>query len=510
MRQGYEIFWYLMSRLSLALAAALLPPLALSPQDAGGAEALSAPFPAALAFAGKGAAVAARGDGLLFYGVPLLVALGTGALFYWLGREHWRPLRLGEGAGFAVLAWPYLAAVGALPFVLSGRLSPLPAFFESMAAFTATGLSSFASGAPLPPSLLLWHGLMSWLGGLAFVVMLVTVLPQVSGCFGITLTARQSVAFSPVWRRMHRALWHGLFIYGGLTLLFVLVLAALGLSPFRALLLALLTVSTAGSSATAAVQAYDSPALEVALSLMMLVTGGNFLLYWQALSRRRARLLACDAEVRAALALVLAAGALIGAHLFLTQTYAAGEALRHGLFQAVSFFTTVGFTSTAVTGWPDFDRYLLFLLAFTGACIGSPAGGLKTVRLLVLARMTAEELRRTLHPHMVVCVRLDGLPVPDKVVGRLLSLFFLTVLVLFVGTLAIAATGVPILPSLGLAAGCLTSTGHTAALFGFTEVASLSVPGMGACLALMLLGRVEIFSALLFACFLGERLQRRW
>ena len=476
-RQGYEIFWYLMSRLSLALAAALLPPLALSPQDAGGAEALSAPFPAALAFAGKGAAVAARGDGLLLYGVPLLVALGTGALFYWLGREHRRPLRLGEGAGFAVLAWPYLAAVGALPFVLSGRLSPLPAFFGSMAAFSATGLSSFASGAPLPPSLLLWHGLMSWLGGLAFVVMLVTVLPQVSGCFGITLTARQSVAFSPVWRRMHRALWHGLFIYGGLTLFFVLVLAALGLSPFRALLLALLTVSTAGSSATAAVQAYDSPALEVALSLMMLVTGGNFLLYWQALSRRRARLLACDAEVRAALALVLAAG---------------------------------GFTSTAVTGWPDFDRYLLFLLAFTGACIGSPAGGLKTVRLLVLARMTAEELRRTLHPHMVVCVRLDGLPVPDKVVGRLLSLFFLTVLVLFVGTLAIAATGVPILPSLGLAAGCLTSTGHTAALFGFTEVASLSAPGMGACLALMLLGRVEIFSALLFACFLGERLQRRW
>ena len=124
--------------------------------------------------------------------------------------------------------------------------------------------------------------------------------------------------------------------------------------------------------------------------------------------------------------------------------------------------------------------------------------------------MTAEELRRTLHPHMVVCVRLDGLPVPDKVVGRLLALFFLTVVVLLSGTLAVAASGVPVLSALGLAAGCLTSTGHTAALFGFTDLAGLSVLGKSVCIGLMLLGRVEIFSALLFACFVGERLRRRW
>ena len=507
MRQGYEIFWYLMSRLSLALAAALLPPLALSPRDA---LAVGSGVRGVLAFAGKGEAVAAQGEGLILFGVPLLVALGSGALFYWLGRAHRRPLRLGEGACFAVLAWLYLAAVGALPFLLSGRLAPLAAFFESMAAFTATGLSCFPAAATLPPSLLLWHGLMSWLGGLTFVVMLVTVLPQVSGCFGITLTARQSVAFSPVWWRMHLALWRGLFVYGGLTALFFAVLALLGLTPFEALLLAMLTISTAGSSLTAAFQPYDSPALEVAGCLMMLVTGGNFLLYWKAISRRSLGLLVRDAELRAALVIATASGLLIGAHLFLTQTYAAGEALRHGLFQAVSFFTTAGFSSTAVAGWPDFDRYLLFLLAFTGACLGSPAGGLKTVRLLVLGRMTAEELRRTLHPHMVVCVRLDGLPVPDKVVGRLLALFFLTVVVLFSGTLAVAASGVPVLSALGLAAGCLTSTGHTAALFGFTDLAVLSALGKSVCIGLMLLGRVEIFSALLFACFVGERLRRRW
>ena len=66
------------------------------------------------------------------------------------------------------------------------------------------------------------------------------------------------------------------------------------------------------------------------------------------------------------------------------------------------------------------------------------------------------------------------------------------------------------LGALGLAAGCLTSTGHTAALFGFTDLAGLSALGKSVCIGLMLLGRVEIFSALLFACFVGERLRRRW
>ena len=49
-----------------------------------------------------------------------------------------------------------------------------------------------------------------------------------------------------------------------------------------------------------------------------------------------------------------------------------------------------------------------------------------------------------------------------------------------------------------------------AALFGFTEIGGLPALGKSVCIGLMLLGRVEIFSALLFACFVGERLRRRW
>ncbi len=173
MRHAYAIFWYLLSRLSVALSALLLLPLALSQQDVVTGAVARVTGASGTWMTGKAVAVSGAPAGLYIYGVPLLVAVATGAMFRHLGREHKRPLTLAEGALFAVLAWPYLAWIGAMPFALSGRLSPLDAFFESMASFTATGLSNFdyVAGA-LPPSLVLWHGLMNWLGGLAFVVML--------------------------------------------------------------------------------------------------------------------------------------------------------------------------------------------------------------------------------------------------------------------------------------------------------------------------------------------------
>ena len=153
---------------------------------------------------------------------------------------------------------------------------------------------------------------------------------------------------------------------------------------------------------------------------------------------------------------------------------------------------------------------MLFLLAFLGGCIGSPAGGLKVVRLLVLAKLTAQELRRTLHPHMVVSVRLDGLAVPDKVVGRMLAFFFLASAFFFFGTIAIAASGVAILPAMGLAAGCQSSMGQVALLFGLPGTAALAPATKAVAILLMLAGRAGIFSFLMLGAIGGESVRKKW
>ena len=114
--------------------------------------------------------------------------------------------------------------------------SPVDAFFESVAAITTTGLSCLDyARSDMARSLVLWHSIMNWLGGLNFIIILSTVLPQVSGCFGLTLSARQSIFFSPVWNKMAESARQGFGVYTALTgLSFVLYLLA-GLDSFAAL-----------------------------------------------------------------------------------------------------------------------------------------------------------------------------------------------------------------------------------------------------------------------------------
>ncbi len=142
-------------------------------------------------------------EGWIFL-VPAVLAIALGLSFSWLGRDHKRQINVWEGALFMVLVWPLLSILGMMPYVLSGILvNPVDAFFESVAAVTTTGVSclDYARG-DMMRGLVLWHSILNWLGGLNFIIILSTVLPQVSGCFGLTLSARQSIFFSPVWNKM--------------------------------------------------------------------------------------------------------------------------------------------------------------------------------------------------------------------------------------------------------------------------------------------------------------------
>ena len=53
------------------------------------------------------------------------------------------------------------------------------------------------------------------------------------------------------------------------------------------------------------------------------------------------------------------------------------------------------------------------------------------MRFMVLFKMTSRELQRTLHPHMVVSLKIDGVPVDMKIVSRVLRYFFLVIMTFF-------------------------------------------------------------------------------
>ena len=111
---------------------------------------------------------------------------------------------------------------------------------------------------------------------------------------------------------------------------------------------------------------------------------------------------------------------------------------------------------------------------------------------------------------MVVSVQLDGLPVGAKIAGRILAFFFLYMLIFVLFSLLISLTGITLMQAMGVAAGCLTSTGSTAALFGLKSLYFLPVWAKMVCSILMVLGRVEIFSFLILLDAGTHLLRRRW
>lgn len=171
--------------------------------------------------------------------------------------------------------------------------SPADAFFESAAAFTTTGTSVLADGGARPFRRRSSYGsLMGWLGGLNFILMLVSVMPLVSGCFGLTLSVHQSVSFSPMVASMQDAARVG-YIYLAITMFSVFLYWLAGLSPTAAGQSTLLTLSTSGGDSLFDFFRYDSRALEGAAALSMLLASGNFLLLLEGLGTAQSENLFC-------------------------------------------------------------------------------------------------------------------------------------------------------------------------------------------------------------------------
>ncbi|MCH4179648.1 MAG: TrkH family potassium uptake protein [Megasphaera sp.] len=448
------------------------------------------------------------GWGWFFF--PMVISFLLGGLLLQFGRDHRRQLTVAQGSWYMVTVWFLLGGIGMIPYIVSGLFAPVDAFFQSVSAYTTTGLTSVAlSEGSMPSSLLLWNAVMEWLGGLNFLVLLVTIVPQVSGCFGITLSAHQSIAFSPMIGRMEETAWQTGRIYIGITLISIICYFLAGLSLSNAFSAALSTISTGGNSGFDFIR-FDNPWLELAGGISMILASGNFLLYWKGIERRDMKSIFQDTELRIFLCLIAVAGLVISGNLWYAGVYAGLDNLRYGFFQVVSFVSTTGFSSTTFTNWPDFDCLVLFLLVFVGGCIGSVTGGMRIMRFIVLFKMAVREMHRIAHPSMVICIKINSMPVNMKIVSRVLSYFFLFMAVFFVSMIIISLSGVTTLQAMGIAAGCLSSAGATAELFGPVDMASLPAWIKIYCSFLMILGRIEIFSFLIVMQTIGRYMRRRW
>ncbi|WP_462331808.1 TrkH family potassium uptake protein [Schwartzia sp. (in: firmicutes)] len=437
-----------------------------------------------------------------------IVVLCLGEIFIFLGKHHPDRMQVLDGAALMFIGAGVLSLYGMLPYVLSGNLSAVDAFFESVSNFTTTGITFFTQDSPY--SLRFWGGFISWLGGLCFVIILVTILPQVVGGFGLTLSREQNLMFSPVLGRMRRMAGKAALLYLGLTVFTTLLYYLADLGPLDSLLAAMLTLSTNGGSQQMGFIARNSIALEMAAMIAMLIASTNFLLLWQAIHHRSFREFFSDVELRVFLVMVMIFTLVVAWHLNWTGTYDVSDSLRYSAFAVISFASTSGFIAAPVENWPDFDRFVLLLLVFVGGCIGSSTGGLKVKRFLILFKMAMAEAERTLHPHMVADIHVGEQHISRTSVLRVLCYFFLFLATFYVFILFLTLVDISMPEAAGIAVGMLSSVGTASGLYGHEVL--MELPGwtkLGCCF-FMLLGRLQIFGILLLASGSSRRSENNW
>ena len=149
------------------------------------------------------------------------------------------------------LTWVVLPLFGALPFMLGAtQLGFIDAFFESMSGVTTTGTTVIAGLDTLPKGLLLWRGILQWLGGLGIVIVALVFLPEmrVGG-----MQFFRTEGFDTFGKALPRTIDISkgvLNVYLGLTVICTLSYLLLGMGAFDATVHALTTISTGGFSSS--------------------------------------------------------------------------------------------------------------------------------------------------------------------------------------------------------------------------------------------------------------------
>lgn len=441
-------------------------------------------------------------DDISAFLLSIAAGLAVSAVLFLAGKNaDYENLGVKDGFLVVSLAWIGASLIGALPFYFGGTVPTFAdAFFESSSGFTTTGASVLSDIEAVPRGILFWRSLTHWLGGMGIIVLSLAILPflRIGGMelFKAEVPGPIPEKITPRIQQTALYLWG---VYAFLTVAETVLLLLGGMNFFESLTHTFGTVATGGfSPLNRSVGQYGSAYFDWVITVFMFLSGINFVLHYRLL-RGHFRPLARDDEFRTYLWIVLFCIAVISADLLFRGNYdSIAEALRYSAFQVVSIITTTGFATADFELWPSFTQLILLLLMFAGACAGSTGGGMKILRLLILSRHTRAELKRVLHPHAVISVKVGGKVIDTRIQSSVTSFLILYVAVFIAGVFFMTSLGMDMESAMSGVAASLGNVGPGLGSLGPMDNYS-AVPEAGKWLfsLLMLMGRLELYTVLL-------------
>ncbi|MFS4580423.1 TrkH family potassium uptake protein [Phaeobacter sp. C3_T13_0] len=400
-----------------------------------------------------------QGEWPVFLESAVITILGGGLIALSCANGVREGLTIQQTFLLTTLVWVALPLFGAIPLMLGAtELRFVDAFFEAMSGLTTTGSTVISGLDNLPRGLLLWRGILQWLGGIGIIVVAMVFLPElrVGG-----MQIFRSEAFDTMGKILPRAQAIAKqisLIYVGLTFACMVVYMLLGMSPFDALVHALTTCSTGGfSNYDASFGAY-SGAPEYAASVFMILAALPFVRYVQMINGQSKPLFR-DSQIRAFLATILILVTVTACVLVYVFPHHPEQAVREALFNITSIISGTGYASVDYMKWGSFLVMLFFFIGLIGGCAGSTACSVKIFRYQLLFASIRVQIQRIHSPHGVFVPRYQGRTVDTEVLSSVISFFMFFVVTLGIVAWALALTGLDFVTAVSGAAAAVANIG---------------------------------------------------
>jgi trk system potassium uptake protein len=429
-----------------------------------------------------------------------LITLITGAIVFTPLKDQERVSGSREGYIIVTGALVLLTLFGTLPFLFSKTAGSFAdAFFESMSGFTTTGATIMSNIEALPKGILLWRSMTQWIGGIGIIIISLSIFPVVKSInIQIAATDFSGYQTEKIHPKIREAARRLLRIYIGLTLAEIILLTAGGMPPFEAICNSFTTISTGGfTTRNNGMASFSSPYLMAIMTIFMFLAATNPALIYFAV-KGRFKKSAGNNEFMFYAGLAGSFILISTLVLYLRGNNSIGNAISNSAFHIISIISTTGFYTQNYALWGNVLGLLIFLLMFTGGTAGSPSGGIKLIRLILVTKNNRQELKRLIHPNAFLPVRFDNHLVPQNKINNVLVFLILYFFIVCLSTFIIAAMGYDMITSFSTSASMLGNIGPALGTFGpFANYSGLPVFGKLFLPVLMLMGRLELLSVMI-------------
>ncbi len=357
------------------------------------------------------------------------------------------------------LVWLILPTFGAMPLYFGiDDMTVTDAFFEAVSGITTTGSTVLTKIEHLPQGILLWRGILQWLGGIGIIVMAMVFLPElkVGG-----MQVFRSEAFETMGKILPRAAEIASSIsaiYVTLTAICALGYMSVGMTPFDAVVHAMTSIATGGFANTdASFRDYGAGVHYVGI-VAMFCAALPFIRYIQLVGGNPMAILR-DSQIRVFLVLIFGCTLLISLSVAALKDGMSEKVVREALFNVMSLMSGTGYANADYMTWGPFPIMMFFFIGLIGGCAGSTACSVKVFRYQILFASLRAQIRQLHAPHGVFQPRFEGRKIGEDVMNSVMAFFVAFIASVGVTAVLLSLTGEDFITSVSGAATALANVG---------------------------------------------------